>query len=38
MIARSRVLPRSRRMTGQLPLLGAMVLYTYAGLYLLFGS
>lgn len=32
------VLPRKRHLTGQLPLLGAMVLYTYAGLYLLFGS
>lgn len=32
------VLPRRRHVTGQLPLLGAMVLYTYAGLYLLFGS
>ncbi len=32
------VLPRRHQVTGQLPLLAAMVLYTYAGLYLLFGS
>jgi hypothetical protein len=33
-----RVLPRAHQVTGQLPLLGAMVLYTFGGLYLLFGS
>lgn len=32
------VLPRRHQVRGQLPLLAAMVLYTYAGLYLLFGS
>jgi len=32
-----RVLPRKHQVTGQLPLLFAMVLYTFSGLYLLFG-
>ena len=31
------LLPPGRRTVGQLPLLGAMTLYTFAGLYLLFG-
>ncbi|GAW49774.1 MULTISPECIES: hypothetical protein [unclassified Nocardioides] len=31
------VLPRQHQVTGQLPLLAAMTLYTFAGLYLLFG-
>lgn len=31
------VLPRRHQVTGQLPLLLAMVLYTLGGLYLLFG-
>ncbi|WP_122819893.1 hypothetical protein [Nocardioides pantholopis] len=31
------VLPRRHHVTGQLPLLAAMVLYTFSGLYLLFG-
>ncbi|WP_337191921.1 hypothetical protein [Nocardioides flavescens] len=33
-----RLLPKAHQVTGQLPLLGAMVLYTFGGLYLLFGS
>lgn len=33
-----KVLPKKRHVVGQLPLLAAMVLYTYAGLYLLFGT
>jgi hypothetical protein len=32
------VLPRRHQLTGQLPLLFAMVLYTFSGLYLLFGA
>jgi hypothetical protein len=32
------LLPRRHQVIGQLPLLAAMVLYTYAGLYLLFGA
>ncbi|MDN4614725.1 hypothetical protein P5G50_09690 [Leifsonia sp. F6_8S_P_1B] len=32
------VLPVGRRVTGQLPLLAVMVLYTFTGLYLLFGG
>ena len=32
------VLPRRHQVSGQLPLLGAMVLYTFGGLYLLFGA
>lgn len=32
-----RVLPRRHQVTGQLPLLFVMVLYTFSGLYLLFG-
>ncbi|MET0953665.1 MAG: hypothetical protein ABWX57_10270 [Aeromicrobium sp.] len=32
------VLPRRNHLTGQLPLLCAMVAYTFAGLYLLFGA
>jgi len=32
-----RVLPTRHQLTGQLPLLAAMVLYTFGGLYLLFG-
>ena len=31
------LLPARRHLVGQLPLLGAMTLYTFAGLYLLFG-
>ncbi len=31
------LLPRRHQVTGQLPLLAAMVLYTFGGLYLLFG-
>lgn len=31
------VLPRQHQITGQLPLLAAMTLYTFSGLYLLFG-
>lgn len=33
-----RVLPERHRVSGQLPLLAAMVCYTFAGLYLLFGA
>ena len=32
------ILPRRHQVAGQLPLLIAMVLYTYMGLYLLFGA
>lgn len=32
------ILPKRHQITGQLPLLFAMVLYTYMGLYLLFGA
>ena len=32
------LLPRKHQVTGQLPLLAAMVLYTFGGLYLLFGT
>jgi hypothetical protein len=32
------ILPKRHQVTGQLPLLFAMVLYTFMGLYLLFGS
>ena len=32
------ILPKRHQVTGQLPLLFAMVVYTYAGLYLLFGA
>lgn len=32
------ILPRRHQVAGQLPLLLAMVLYTYMGLYLLFGA
>lgn len=32
------ILPGRRRLTGQLPLLAAMTLYTWAGLFLLFGA
>lgn len=32
------LLPRRHHVAGQLPLLAAMVLYTYGGLYLLFGA
>ena len=32
------ILPKRHQVTGQLPLLAAMVLYTFMGLYLLFGS
>ncbi|MEP7739810.1 hypothetical protein ABKW28_19380 [Nocardioides sp. 31GB23] len=32
------LLPRKHQITGQLPLLGVMVLYTFMGLYLLFGT
>jgi hypothetical protein len=32
------ILPKRHQVTGQLPLLFAMVLYTYMGLYLLFGA
>jgi hypothetical protein len=33
-----RVLPRRHQLTGQLPLLVAMVAFTVAGLYLLFAA
>ena len=33
-----KLLPERHRLTGQLPLLGVMVLYTVTGLYLLFGA
>lgn len=32
------ILPKRHQVTGQLPLLAAMVLYTFMGLYLLFGA
>jgi hypothetical protein len=32
------ILPKRHQVTGQLPLLLAMVLYTFMGLYLLFGA